>query len=185
MRQRVGAVSRPVDEANLKGASLDEAEDDGARPAACAEHHRGTGIGTPTRPMLKDVRRDPWMSLLVPHSDPSDRTHDTTDGADLPSGVIDIVDDCKRALLVWIGEVAAGEPERRKRAERGLQPFRRNRERNVWTGEPGPLEEVIVEAGERECITGHPITPTNRNVSELKQVSGIRYQVSGVVQVSG
>jgi hypothetical protein len=95
--------------------------------------------------MLKDVPREA-VDVVVRTPERFVRPHDhAADRADPPRRIIDIVNDRKRTLFVGNGEVAAGEPQRRKRAQRWLQPFRRNRKRKVCAGEPVLLEKVIVE----------------------------------------
>ena len=95
--------------------------------------------------MLKDVPREA-VYVVVRTPERCIRPHDhAADRPDPPCRIIDLVNDRKRTYFVGNGEVAAGEPERRKRAQRWLQSFRGNREGKVCAGEPVLFEKVIVE----------------------------------------
>ena len=145
---------------------VDQADQHRARAAAGADHHDRAGIGAPAGLRLAHALDVAEGVVVLAVERSVGRDHDAVHRADAARERIDPVDDAERGLLVRNGQVAAGEAERRQRAQRGAQAVGLDRQRQVGAGQ-AVLRRAnnCAASGERECITGQPITPASRKRS--------------------
>ena len=105
--QLLRARERAVYQSDLFGAALRQRPDHSACAPACAHHDDGAGIEREAGLGLRYVL-DEAVAIVIGAVQRAVSAHgDAGNGADTPRGLVDLVDDCKRLLLVRNRQVAA------------------------------------------------------------------------------